>query len=369
MSELLLSPTDFTYLLSGPSNLNLNLSSLNLTPAPLQSKKDEMNSAVSLRDASLQPSKPLLPSANGPAQPKKLIAFEFCETLKPADPAPKGPRAAHPAVQRGSAFPTPLLQEPAPSTPKDWSSNTVSVTPTKCEGVSAAIPRTAQAAHPSTSAAVTSPRLQHRHGVSPPSAARHVAQTAPASTRRVTPPQPVPNHTYHTTSPTSTRATRAGAPPSDRHGLSHSQLRELQSCGIAARLKSLCPVTFCGERGNTFEQLEFVGDAFLLAELSMWLVNSPLFVHATEHLLTVASQRMSCNAHLAYVFDVLDLDALLGASGRDGGEALAVKPKADVVEAAIGELSMRGGEEAVRARAELIGTIATLALSALLLPH
>ena len=147
-----------------------------------------------------------------------------------------------------------------------------------------------------------------------------------------------------------------------RHGLSNSHSKELEQCGLAARLKARCPVTFSQPHSNAFQQLEFVGDAFLAAELSLWLVSSPLFAHATEHLLSTMCNRMACNAHLCYVYDVLEL----GLVTLDQPQS--TKAKADVVEAAIGELSMAGGPEAVQLRAELIGTISSLLLNSLLAP-
>jgi dsRNA-specific ribonuclease len=125
---------------------------------------------------------------------------------------------------------------------------------------------------------------------------------------------------------------------------------------IRARLQELAPVaTTAGPADAEFQRLEFYGDAYLKLAVSEALMATTLVGFASPHMLTTMRIKMISNAHLALVYDVLELSKAM-----PGGEPREVKAKADVLEAAIGELSRNKSGEAMKLREELISLIATL---------
>ena len=128
---------------------------------------------------------------------------------------------------------------------------------------------------------------------------------------------------------------------------------------IRARLQALAPVATTADPADAeFQRLEFLGDAHLQLAVTEALMDTVLLGFASPHTLTTERAKMISNAHLATVFEALQLDTVTR-TPRDAS----IKAKADTMEAAIGELSLgqhARRDEALELRKQLISLIATL---------
>ena len=88
------------------------------------------------------------------------------------------------------------------------------------------------------------------------------------------------------------------------------------------------------DASSDFELLEFLGDAALGYRIAKMLAQTKRFM--SPHGLSLLKQSLTKNATLARVFDLLNINALLAPEHRRSAD---VKPRADVIEAIIGELT------------------------------
>jgi hypothetical protein len=136
-----------------------------------------------------------------------------------------------------------------------------------------------------------------------------------------------------------------------------AQLRAVATTmsNIREGLTHFCPIALSQDGHQTleFQRLEFLGDSYLAFTLTLQMFDTPLMRFASPHMLTVMRTSMVKNEHLADTFRALELNKVLPA-------VINQKTMADVVEAAIGELTKGGHAEALALREDLISLIATL---------